>query len=312
MEWPEASVRHVAGCDVDSEDVSRIEDAVEAAREAEVAVVVMGDSSGLFGRATSGEGCDRDDLELPGVQRELVEAVLDTGTPVVLVLLTGRPYAIGWAVDRCAAVVQSFFPGEEGGPAIAGVLSGRVNPSGRLPVSIPRSEGAQPYTYLHPPLAGRTETSNLDPTPPLRFGHGLSYTTFVHEDLTATSGEFATDGTIELTVRVRNTGERAGGDVVQLYARDVAASVTRPVAQLLGYQRVDLDAGAEALVHFTVPTARLAFSNRALDRVVEPGAIDLWVGPDCAQRETETRVELTGDVHVLDADAPRWTTATIG
>ena len=233
-----------------------------------------------------------------------------------LLLLTGRPYAVGWALDgpgpRPAAVLQTFFPGEGGGLAIADVLTGAVNPSGRLPVSLPRSAGAQPYTYLHPPLAGPTETSNLDPTPPLRFGHGLSYTTFVHEDLTAASAEVPTDGTIELTVRVRNTGERAGGDVVQLYARDVAASVTRPVAQLLGYQRVELEAGAEALVRFTVPTARLAFSNRAMEKVVEPGAIDLWVGPDCAQRETETRIQLTGNVHMLDADAPRWTTAAIG
>ena len=306
------TVTYAEGCRVDDDDRSRIPEAVAAARDAEVAVVVVGDQSGLFGRGTVGEGCDRDDLELPGVQRELVEAVLETGTPVVLVLLTGRPYAIGWALDRCAAVVQAFFPGEEGATAIANVLSGEVNPSGRLPVSIPRSQGAQPYTYLHPPLAGPTETSNLDPTPPLRFGHGLSYTTFVHEDLTAASTEVPTDGTIELTVRVRNTGERAGSDVVQLYARDVAASVTRPVAQLLGYQRVDLAAGGETLVRFSVPTARLAFSNRAMEKVVEPGAIDLWVGPDCAERETETRIQLTGLVHMLDADAPRWTTSIVG
>ena len=161
-EWPGADDRPSrAGCAVDDDDVTGIADAVAAAARADVAVVVVGDQSGLFGRGTVGEGCDRDDLELPGVQRRLVEAVLDTGTPVVLVLLTGRPYAVGWALERCAAVVQAFFPGEEGGPAIAGVLSGRVNPSGRLPVSLPRSAGAQPYTYLHPALGGDGDVTNL-------------------------------------------------------------------------------------------------------------------------------------------------------
>src|SRR5690606_10651634 len=148
------------GCDVDSQDVSGLEQAVDAARAAEVAVVVVGDSSGLFGRATSGEGCDRDDLELPGVQRRLVEAVLATGTPVVLVLVTGRPYAADWALGSCAAVVQACFPGEAGAGAAAGVLSGRVTPSGPPPVSMPRSAGSQPYTYLHPPLGGDTDVTN--------------------------------------------------------------------------------------------------------------------------------------------------------
>jgi beta-glucosidase len=136
----------------DDDDRSGFAEAVEAADGADIAVLVMGDRAGMFGRGTVGEGCDRDDLELPGVQRELVEAVLKTGTPVVLVLVTGRPYAVDWAITRCAAVLQAFFPGEEGSGAIAGVLSGRVNPSGKLPVSLPRSAGAQPYSYLHPML----------------------------------------------------------------------------------------------------------------------------------------------------------------
>ena len=183
----------------------------------------------------------------PGVQRELVEAVLATGTPVVLVLLTGRPYAIDWALERCAAVVQAFFPGEEGGTAVAGVLSGRVNPSGHLPVSMPRSAGAQPFTYLHPPLGGNGDVTNLRSTPALPFGHGLSYTTFVHSDLEV-DAQVPTDGHIGASVRVTNTGDRPGADVVQLYAHDVVGSVTRPVAQLVGYRRVHLEAGESALV----------------------------------------------------------------
>ncbi len=300
------SVTYAAGCGVDDDDRSQIPEAVERAAAADVAVVVVGDQSGLFGRGTVGEGCDREDLELPGVQRELVEAVLATGTPVVLVLLTGRPYAIGWALERCAAVVQSFFPGEAGGPALAGLLTGRVNPSGRLPVSLPRSAGSQPYTYLHPQLSGPSDTSNLDPTPALPFGHGLSYTTFTHTALTPATTPVTTDGSLELSVEVRNTGDRAGSDVVQLYARDVVASVTRPVAQLLGYRRVDLEPGAAVTVRFTVPTTRLSFSDRRMRRVVEPGTVELWVGPSCAERETEARVELVGGVHEVRADDERW------
>jgi len=305
------AVEHATGCAVDDDDRSGIAAAVALAAEADTAVVVVGDQSGLFGRGTVGEGCDRDDLELPGVQRELVEAVLATGTPVVLVLLTGRPYAVDWALERCAAVVQAFFPGEEGGTALARVLTGQVAPSGRLPVSLPRSAGSQPYSYLHPRLAGPTETSSLDPTPALPFGHGLSYTTFEHTGLSVATEEVATDGTIEVSVRVRNTGERAGSDVVQLYAHDVVASVTRPVAQLLGYHRVELEAGASATVRLSVPTARLAFSDRRMRRVVEPGAVELWVGPSCAERETETRVELVGPVHVTGPADGRWVSAEV-
>ncbi len=137
-------------------------------------------------------------------------------------------------MQRCAAVVQAFFPGEEGAGAVAGVLSGRVNPSGRLPVSLPRSAGAQPYTYLHPALGEGSEVTNLPTTPAAPFGFGLSYTTFAYCDL-AVPPQVPTDGTLPVSVRVTNTGAIAGDDVVQLYGRDVLGSVTRPVAQLLGY-----------------------------------------------------------------------------
>ena len=293
---PGSEVTYEQGCAVDDGDTSGFPSARAAAEAADVAVVVVGDHAALFGRGTVGEGCDRDDLELPGVQRALVEEVLDTGTPVVLVLLTGRPYAVGWALDRCAAVLQAFFPGEEGGSAIAGVLTGRVNPSGRLPVSLPRPAGAQPYTYLRPPLGGDSDVTNLSSAPARPFGFGLSYTTFAHEDLRA-PGESSTGEPLRVTVRVTNTGDRAGADVVQLYGHDVVASVTRPVAQLLGFQRVVLDPGASTVVELVVPPARFAFTSRDGTRVVEPGAVELWVGASCEHRETEAVVHLTGDVH---------------
>ncbi len=311
-EFPDAQVVHEAGCDVNSGDTSRIPAAVDAARAADLAVVVLGDLAGLFGRGTSGEGCDVDDLELPGVQRQLLEAVLDTGTPVIAVLLTGRPYVVDWALDRAAAVVQGFFPGQEGAAAVAGVISGRINPSGRLPVSLPRSAGAQPYSYLHPRLGGASSVSNLDTASVLPFGHGLSYTTFTHGDLRVVDDpQVPTDGRILVTCRVTNTGPRAGADVVQLYGTDPVASVTRPVVQLLGYAKVELDAGEAADVTFDVPTSRLAFSDRRMVRVVEPGSVELAVGASCRDLGPRVTVELVGGVHEVSTADRRMGTVRI-
>ncbi|MBD8540277.1 beta-xylosidase/alpha-l-arabinosidase [Frigoribacterium sp. CFBP 8751] len=299
-ELPAADVVVEAGCDVEGDDRSRIAAAVDAARGAEVAVVVVGDRAGLFGRGTVGEGNDVESLELPGVQRELVEAVVATGTPTVMVVLSGRPYAIGWAVSGAgapAAVVQAFFPGEEGGAAVAGVLTGSVEPSGHLPVSLPRSAGAQPFSYLHPVLGGPSEVTSADSTPVLPFGHGLSYTSWRRSDLVVDSAEVPTGGSFVASVTVANTGSRPGTDLVQLYAHDVVGSVTRPVAQLLGYARVALEPGQEARVVFRVPTTRLALTDRQHRRVVEPGDVELWVGASCAERETEATVRFTGDVY---------------
>ena len=310
-EWPDAQVVFAQGCAVDDSDASGIAAAVAAAEQSTVAVVVVGDQAGLFGRGTSGEGCDRDSLELPGLQRRLVEAVLDTGTLTVLVLVTGRPYAIDWALKRCAAVVQSFFPGEEGGAALAGVMSGRVNPSGRLPVTMPRSAGAQPYSYLHPALGAASAVGNLDTSPVRAFGHGLSYTTFTHSDLRVEANEVTTCGTVRATVRVQNAGGRVGTDVVQLYGRVLVGSTTRPVAQLIGYARVDLKPGQSRLVTFDVPATRFAYSNVEFQRVVEPGSIDLWVGPDCATRETATRIDFIGSAASVTNQSDRFTNVRV-
>lgn len=306
-EFGSAELLLAEGCSVEGDDASGIAEAVRAAADSDVVIVVVGDRAGLFGRGTVGEGNDIESLELPGRQRELVEAVVATGTPVVLVLLTGRPYAVGWALDgpsAPAAVLQAFFPGEEGAGAIAGVVSGRVDPSGHLPVSLPRSAGAQPFSYLHPILGGPSDVTSADSTPVRPFGHGLSYTAFARTEL-AVEESAPTDGSFTATVRVRNTGERAGTDLVQLYARDVFASVTRPVAQLLGYARVALEPGEEAEVRFEVPAARLAFTGREGVRIVEPGRVELWVGPDCATRETEAALELVGAAAAVDASSQR-------
>lgn len=302
-----AEIIYSRGAEVEGDDRSGFDAAVAAATDADVAVVVVGDQAGLFGRGTVGEGNDSETLELPGVQRELVEAVVATGTPVVMIALTGRPYAIGWALDgerRPAAVLQAFFPGEEGAAALSGVITGRVNPSGRMPVSLPRAAGAQPFTYLHPPLGGASEVTATDPTPVRPFGFGLSYSEIEYSEL-AVDGEVAAGGDFTATVTVTNTGQRVAGDVVQLYGHDVVASVTRPVVQLLGFQRVTLDPGRSATVTFSVPTQRFAFSDRSMTRVVEPGDVEVWIGADAAATAaagTATAravVAITGDVHVV-------------
>ena len=306
-ELPGVDVRYALGCTVEGSDRSGFAEAVRLASESDIAVVVVGDQACLFGLGTVGEGNDTETLSLPGVQRELVEAVRATGTPVVMVLLTGRPYAICLAVEEGAApaaVLQAFFPGEEGGAALAGVLFGRVNPSCRLSVTMPRSAGAQPYSYLHPILGGPSEVTSADSTPVLPFGHGLAYTTFARTNLTA-NDEVGAGDTFTAQVRVHNTGERAGTDVIQLYARDVYASVTRPVAQLLGYRRVTLEPGESVVVRFQVPTTRLAFSDRSMVRIVEPGEVELWVGGSCAEKETTTSITVAGPVHRVTTNDPR-------
>ncbi|MFD9097026.1 glycoside hydrolase family 3 N-terminal domain-containing protein [Streptomyces collinus] len=302
-ELPDTKVTFAQGCKVADPDTAGFAEAVARAAEADVCVAVLGDRSGLFGRGTSGEGCDVADLRLPGVQGELLDALVATGVPVVLVLLTGRPYALGRWAGRLGAVVQAFFPGEEGGPAVAGVLSGRVNPSGRLPVSVPRGPGGQPWTYLQPPLGLAGEVSSLDPTPLYPFGHGRSYTEFAWEGGTGAGvTELGTDGSYDLPVTVRNTGDRAGAEVVQLYLHDPVASVTRPDVRLIGYRRLELAPGESRRLTFRFHADLSAFTDRSGARVVEPGSLELRLGPSSAEVRHTARLRLTGPVRAVGAE----------
>ena len=248
---------------------------------------------------------------LPGVQADLLRrAASPPGTPVVLVLVTGRPYAIGPVAGQLAAVVQAFFPGEEGGGAIAGVLSGRLVPSGRLPVEMPASAGAQPSSYLRPRLAGRHPGSSVDPTPLFAFGHGLSYTSFGYSDLVvaaarpaaAAGRQIGTDGTAVISCTVRNTGTRAGTEVVQLYLSDPVAQVVRPARWLAGFARVPLEPGQARRVTFRLHADRTAFTGRAGSRVVEPGEIRVAVGGASDQLPLQGAFTLRGRERAVGAD----------
>jgi beta-xylosidase len=297
-----ATVTHAAGAAITGDDRSGFAAAVALAREAEVAIVAVGDLAGLFGRGTSGEGCDAPDLTLPGVQAELVAAVLETGTPVVLVVVSGRPYALGDLAPRCAAVAQAFLPGEEGAAAVAGVLSGRVDPSGRLPVAVPRTPSASLPTYRAAPLDQRTDgVSNLDPAPLYPFGHGLSYTTVRYESLTLSTTAIGVDGSVDVTVTVRNTGGRPVDEVVQLYLTDHVAQTVRPVRELAGFHRVPLVPGDVRRVTFTVHADRTSFPGLDLRRIVEPGGFTLAAGRSSTDLPLAADFEITGPgVRVVD------------
>lgn len=301
-EFPGAGIDFAEGCDVDGADTSKIAQAVELAAGADVCVAVLGDRAGLFGRGTSGEGCDAADLSLPGIQAELLDALLDSGTPVVLVLLTGRTYALGGRADRLAGCVQAFFPGEEGGPALAGVLSGRVNPSGRLPIGVPDGPGGQPWTYLQPPLGRANGVSNLDPTPLYPFGHGLSYTSFDWEAGAPVPAELPTDGATDLELTVRNSGDRDGAEVIQLYVHDPVAQTTRPESRLIGYARVPLAAGETRRVRFRFHADLVSFTGTGGRRIVEPGDIELRfaASSDSADVRHTVRLRLTGAERTVD------------
>ncbi|GAA2213669.1 glycoside hydrolase family 3 N-terminal domain-containing protein [Nonomuraea monospora] len=285
---------YAEGCTITGAETGGFAEAVELAGSSDVVVLAVGDRAGLFGRGTSGEGCDATDLRLPGVQADLVQAVLATGTPVVLVLLAGRPYALGDEVAAAKAVLFGFFPGQRGGQALAEVLTGAVNPTGRLPVGVPRDAGGLPATYLAPPLGRRSDVSSVDPTPAYPFGHGLSYTVCEWSDASVSDAEWAVDGEVTVQVTVRNAGTRAGAEVVQLYLHDPVAQTTRPVVRLIGFARVPLEAGESARVTFTVPADVTSFTGVNGRRIVEPGDVELRLGRSCADAVATLPLRLTG------------------
>jgi beta-xylosidase len=295
-------VAYAPGCPVLGGSDEDIEAAVAAARDADVCVVVLGDQAGLFGNGTSGEGCDVADLTLPGRQEELLEALLETGTPVVAVLLVGRPYDLSRQVSRLAALVCGFFPGEEGARAIADVLSGRVNPSGRLPVSFPGAGATQPSTYLAASLGQRSEVTVVDPTPLFAFGHGLSYAVATWGEAAGSGAQWPTDGVLELSVDLANEADRPVSEVVQVYLHDRAASVVRPVQQLVAAARVDLEPGERRRVRLGLHADLTSFTGRDLLRVVEPGVVELRIGASSADIRQVLEVDLVGPSRQVGAD----------
>jgi beta-glucosidase len=293
------NVAFAAGCDVDGDSTEGFTEAVALAQAADVTVLVMGDKSGLTDDCTSGEFRDRASFDLPGVQEQLVRAVLGTGTPVVLVLVAGRPAASRELHERCAAVVMAWLPGEEGAGAIADVLTGAAVPGGKLPISYPLTVGQVPVFYGHKVSGGRSHPKGdyVDaPSQPLYpFGHGLSYTTFELSDARVRAARIDWHDAIVVDATVTNTGSRPGDEVVQLYVRDPHASITRPMKELKSFVRVELDPGETTKVTFEVPVGQLGFYDRKLAYVVEPGIFEVFVGTSSDHLLDAGSVEVVAD-----------------
>ena len=292
-------VHYAKGCDILGDDTSGFEQAVELAQKAAVAIVVVGDKSGLGVGCTTGEAIDRATLDLPGVQQALVEAVHATGTPTVVVLLNGRPYTLNWIKQQIPAVLEAWLPAQKGGQAVADVLFGDVNPGGKLPVSFPRAVGQIPLYYNHKPSGARSHwygqyiDESVDPLFP--FGHGLSYTQFEYSDLNITPKEGLAEQTITIQLKVKNAGTVAGDEVVQLYVQDPVASVTRPVKELKGFKRLTIQPGEEKALAFQLDVRHLAFYDRKMNFVVEPGKINVMVGSSSSDIRLRGEFVISGE-----------------
>ncbi|ACB09223.1 glycoside hydrolase family 3 N-terminal domain-containing protein [Thermotoga sp. RQ2] len=288
---------YAKGCEVTGEDRSGFEEAIEIAKKSDVAIVVVGDKSGLTLDCTTGESRDMANLKLPGVQEELVLEVAKTGKPVVLVLITGRPYSLKNVVDKVNAILQVWLPGEAGGRSIVDIIYGKVNPSGKLPISFPRSAGQIPVFHYVKPSGGRSHWHGDyvdESTKPLfPFGHGLSYTKFEYSNLRIEPKEVPPAGEVVIKVDVENTGDRDGDEVVQLYIGREFASVTRPVKELKGFKRVSLKAKEKKTVVFRLHMDVLAYYDRDMKLVVEPGEFRVMVG------SSSEDIRLTGSFSVV-------------
>lgn len=305
-----ADIDHERGCEVMSTDTSGMDAAVTLAAASDVAIVVVGDKAGHFKQGTVGEGTDRTDLMLPGAQEALVHAVAATGTPTVVVLLNGRPFTLGAVVPQVAAIVEAWFPGQDGANVIADVLTGAINPSGKLTVSFPHAVGAEPIVYGHKPMASGFPTQDefgfVFP-----FGHGLSYTSFEYSALELDAERVPTDGQVDGRFVLANVGDRQGIEVAQLYVRDPVASITRPVLELKGFVPVALEPGEQREVAFILPTDLLSFTGVDLERIVEPGVIEVKVGASSQDIRLEGTVELTGPTRTCGDDRALVSTVSV-
>ena len=297
---PNTKLIYAPGAPVESTDTSGFSEAVRAARAADAVIMVLGEHQDM-----SAEARNRTSVDLPGVQQQLLEAVHATGKPIVVVLMNGRPLSIPWLDKNMPAILEAWYLGIQMGPAVADVLFGDYNPSGKLPVTFPRNVGQLPLYYNHkntgrPPSERERYTSKYSDvpwTPLYPFGHGLSYTTFTYSNLRLSRAQMRGTDSLTVQVDVKNSGNRAGDEVVQLYVRDDVASVTRPVRELRGFERISLRAGETRTVSFTLRPADLAFYDLKMERVVEPGFFTVWAGTSSADERQRVRFEVIGERH---------------
>jgi beta-glucosidase len=299
---PGTHITYVKGCKVVGNDLDEIAQAKDAAAQADAAIVVLGENAwnSPAGPATDGEGDDAATLELTGRQEELVKVVQAAGKPTVVVLINGRPLATRWIAQNVPAIIEAWLPGEQGGRAVAEVLFGDTNPSGRLSVTVPRHAGQLPVYYNAKKSKpywvkqgwGRAYV-DLEPTPLYPFGFGLSYTRFDYSELKLSAREILPSHNVEVSVNVKNSGDRAGAEVVQLYLEDVISSVATPVKQLRGFAKVALQPGETRTCAFTLRPDDLALYDQDLRRVVEPGQFRVMVGASSEDIRLKTDFQVT-------------------
>jgi len=292
----QTKVLYAKGCEIEGTSTEGFKEAIGKVRESDVAILVVGES-----REMSGEAACRAFLNLPGVQEELVKAICETGVPVVQVLMNGRPLSISWSAEHVPAILEAWFPGIQGGNAFADVIFGDYNPGSKLPATFPRTVGQVPIHYNHkstgrPATSGRWGSKYLDvpSTPLFPFGHGLSFTEFEYSNLQISPERTGLGGTVGISLDVKNVGDVKGDEVVQLYLRDVVASVTRPVKELKGFNRITLEPGEMKTVKFKVTPEKLSFLNRDMKRIVEPGIFSVMVGKSSEDIQLTGSFEVTG------------------
>ena len=300
---PDTEIQYVKGCDVLDTKVNKIRQARRAARNADVAIVVVGENErhAPGGKGTDGEGRDVCDLDLTGLQEDLVKAVYETGTPTIVVLINGRPLSIRWIAKHVPAIVEAWLPGEKGGDAVAEVLFGDYNPSGRTTITFPRHVGQLPVYYNYKPSkaywiqrSGGEGYVDISATPLFEFGYGLSYTKFEYSNLQITPQSIGPAGEVHITVDVKNAGDRDGCEVVQLYINDVVSTVSTPIKELKGFEKIALSPREKKTVEFKLTPEHLSLLNQHLEPVVEPGTFDIMIG------SSSEDIMLKGSVTVRD------------
>jgi beta-glucosidase len=289
---------YAKGCDIESTDKSGFAEAVKTAKKADVVIVSIGERHNMSGEAKS-----RSNIGLPGVQEDLLKELQKTGKPIVVLINAGRPLVFNWTADHMSTILYTWWLGSEAGNAIADVLFGDYNPSGKLPMTFPRDEGQIPIYYNHY-STGRPAKDDQDKiyvssyidllnSPKFPFGFGLSYTTFQYSDLKLSQNQMQMDGSIDVEMKITNTGKYAGAEVVQLYIKDIVGSVVRPILELKDFQKVNLAPSETQTLHFKIDKEKLSFFNQKLDWVAEPGSFELMIGASSADIRLRANFELT-------------------
>jgi len=294
----QTKVSYVKGCEIIGNDLNEINEAAKVAAKSDYAIVVVGESHS--GIKTNGEQFNVASLDLTGHQQDLIKAVYATGTPTIVVLINGRPLSIRWTAENIPAILEAWNCGEEGGNAVADILFGEYNPDGHLPITFPRHSGQLPVYYNYLPSKAywlkRFDTSYVDmPASPLfEFGYGLSYTSFEYTNLKITPEETGPAGNVQISLDVENTGKRTGKEVIQLYINDVISSMSTPVKELKGFEKISLAPGDKKTVSFELKPGHLSFLNKYMEPVVEPGTFEVMIG------SSSEDIRLKGEFEIIE------------